>query len=61
MYGNGKMRALETILRMGGGWDKGEQWRGRIQPWYTVRTFVNVTMLPPHTIIKKKIIKTDNS
>jgi hypothetical protein len=44
MYENGKMRLVETIPGMEGGGAKGEWWKGLIQLWYIVRTFVNVTM-----------------
>jgi hypothetical protein len=40
---NGKMRPVETIPGIGGSGDKGEWWKGQIQLWYIVRTFVNVT------------------
>jgi hypothetical protein len=40
---NGKMTPVETIPGMGED-DKGEWWRGWIQLWYNVRTFVNVIM-----------------
>jgi hypothetical protein len=37
MYENGKMRLVETVAGIE---DKGEWWRGWIQLWYIVRTFV---------------------
>jgi hypothetical protein len=44
MYVNRKMRPVETIPGMGGGGSKGECWKEWVQLWYTVRTFINVTM-----------------
>jgi hypothetical protein len=35
----------------------GEGWRGRIQPWYIVRTFVNVTMCLQYNNNLKKFKK----
>jgi hypothetical protein len=43
---NGKLRPVETVPGMGGGESKGERWRGWIQLWYIVKTFVNVTVYP---------------
>jgi hypothetical protein len=43
------MIPTETILRLGGGGGKWEQWMGWVQIlyiWYIVRTFVNATMYP---------------
>jgi hypothetical protein len=34
--------------------DKGERWRGWIQLWCIIRTFVNVTMYPQNSNNKKK-------
>jgi hypothetical protein len=48
MYENGKMRPVITIPGMEGEGDKGEWWRGWIQLWYVVRTFVNITMYPQY-------------
>jgi hypothetical protein len=51
------MRPVETVPGMRGWGDKGEWWRGWIQLWYILRTFVNVTMYPQHNnnlIIKKR-------
>jgi hypothetical protein len=42
---NGKMRPVETILRMGQGREK-KMMEGWIQLWYIIRTFVNVTTYP---------------
>jgi hypothetical protein len=53
MYVSGKMRPVETIPGMGE--DKGELWR--IQLWYIVRTFVNVTMYPQYNKNKNKFKK----
>jgi hypothetical protein len=47
------MTPVETIPGAGGDVDKGEWWRGWIQLWYTVRTFVNVTMCLLHNNNKK--------
>jgi hypothetical protein len=41
--------------------NKGERWRGWIQFWYIVRTFVNVTMYPHTTVRKKKKEKEQSS
>jgi hypothetical protein len=44
--------------------DKGEWWREWIQLWYTIRTFVNVTMYSQYNnnmIIKNKEIKLDKA
>jgi hypothetical protein len=50
------MRQVETIVGMKGGRNEGKNdGRGWIQPWYTVRTFVNVTMYPHYkNTVKKK-------
>jgi hypothetical protein len=40
MYEKGKMRPVETIPGIGGGW---------IQLWYIVRSFVNVTVYPQYS------------
>jgi hypothetical protein len=48
-----KMRPAETVPGMGGEW-----WRGWIQLWYTVRTFVNVTVYP---LYNNNIIKNENN
>jgi hypothetical protein len=56
MYESGKMRSVETILRIGGGDIKGERWRG----WIKLCTLVNITMYPQYNnnmIIKIKIKK----
>jgi hypothetical protein len=42
---NGKMRPVDTIPGMWEGGNKGEWWRGWIQLWYVVTTFVNVTII----------------
>jgi hypothetical protein len=52
MYKNGKMRHGEIILGMGE--DKGEWWKGWIQLWYIIRTFVNVTMYSQYNNNKRK-------
>jgi hypothetical protein len=44
MFINGKMRPLETILRMVGRKNNGEWWNGWIQVWYILRDFANGTM-----------------
>jgi hypothetical protein len=48
MYENGKMRPFETIPGMGGEEHKGDWWKGWIQLWYIIKTFVNVTMYPQY-------------
>jgi hypothetical protein len=55
MYVNVKIRPVETIPRIGRG-KKGEWWREWIQllyTWYTVRTFISVTMYLQHNNINK--------
>jgi hypothetical protein len=57
MYENGKVRPFETVS----GVDKEEWWRGWIQIWFMVRTFVNVTLCPQYNhnmIIKMSKKKT---
>jgi hypothetical protein len=54
MYVNGKMRPVETISGMGEEGDKGEWWKGWIQLWYIVKTFVNITMYPQYNNNKKE-------
>jgi hypothetical protein len=44
------MFPVETIPEVGGEGDRKEWWRGWIQLWYIVRTFVNVTMYHSTTI-----------
>jgi hypothetical protein len=52
-FASGKMRPVDTIPGMGGEGDKGEWWRGWIQLWYIMRTFVTVTLCPQHNSNKK--------
>jgi hypothetical protein len=47
MYENGKIRPVETIPGMGGEW-----WKGSIQQWSIVRTFVNITVYPQYNSMK---------
>jgi hypothetical protein len=54
---NGKTRPVETILRMGGGGDKGEWRKGWILLRYSVNTFVKDTMYPQYNNMIKKYEK----
>jgi hypothetical protein len=54
---NGKWELLKLFQEWGGEGEKGEQWRGFIQLWYILRTFINVTMYPQYNNNKNGFLK----